>query len=248
MGLWHPAGLRLRRSKRSTPCPAGNRMSSDRGRRTIASTYYDVKQHYLHIGVCSESSKRRCRLPGAPATQAGAIKRRQAVAVTIALDTCPWWRSAAQTTGMAMEFVKITKTTSAQEIAEQLLGMIRRGIWKPGEWPLPERELIDKLDVGRSTVREAPQILATLNIVQSNPGQGTFIKTPKGDEILSRRTDRLSDQRRSGDGVAGSARDDRAPDRSTRLPQGLGRRTGGDRRASRSARNCPQRSGSDYAM
>jgi GntR family transcriptional repressor for pyruvate dehydrogenase complex len=83
-----------------------------------------------------------------------------------------------------MEFVKITKTTSAQQVAEQLLGMIRRGLWKPGDRLPPERELIEKLDVGRSTVREALQILATLNIVQSSPGQGTFIKTPRGDEIL----------------------------------------------------------------
>jgi GntR family transcriptional repressor for pyruvate dehydrogenase complex len=83
-----------------------------------------------------------------------------------------------------MEFVKINKTTSAQQVAEQLLGMIRRGAWKPGDRLPPERELIEKLDVGRSTVREALQILATLNIVQSSPGQGTFIKTPRGDEIL----------------------------------------------------------------
>src|SRR5262245_37165894 len=77
--------------------------------------------------------------------------------------------------GQPMEFVKINKTTSAQQVAEQLLGMIRRGAWKPGDRLPPERELIERLDVGRSTVREALQILATLNIVQSSPGQGTFI-------------------------------------------------------------------------
>lgn len=83
-----------------------------------------------------------------------------------------------------MELIPIVKTTSAQQVAEQLLGMIRRGIWKPGDQLPSERELIDRLEVGRSSVREGLQILATLNIVQSNPGQGTFIKEPSSDEIL----------------------------------------------------------------
>lgn len=83
-----------------------------------------------------------------------------------------------------MELVPIVKTTSAQQVADQLLGMIRRGVWKPGDQLPPERELIDRLEVGRSSVREGLQILATLNIVQSSPGQGTFIKEPRSDEIL----------------------------------------------------------------
>lgn len=83
-----------------------------------------------------------------------------------------------------MELVPIVKMTSAQQVAEQLLGMIRRGVWKPGDQLPSERELIDRLEVGRSSVREGLQILATLNIVQSSPGQGTFIKEPRSDEIL----------------------------------------------------------------
>jgi GntR family transcriptional repressor for pyruvate dehydrogenase complex len=83
-----------------------------------------------------------------------------------------------------MELIPIVKMTSAQQVAEQLLGMIRQGIWKPGDQLPSERELIDRLEVGRSSIREGLQILATLNIIQSSPGQGTFIKEPRSDDIL----------------------------------------------------------------
>ena len=83
-----------------------------------------------------------------------------------------------------MDFQPIVKSTSAQQVASQLLDMIRRQVWKPGDQLPPERQLIEKLAVGRSTIREALQILATLNIVQSNAGQGTFVKEPRSEEIL----------------------------------------------------------------
>jgi len=41
-----------------------------------------------------------------------------------------------------------------------------------------------QLGVGRSTVREALQILTTLNIVDPRPGQGTYIKRPTAEEVL----------------------------------------------------------------
>lgn len=83
-----------------------------------------------------------------------------------------------------MNLVPITKVTSSQLAADQLLTLIRTGAWRPGDQLPPERELSDKLHVGRSTVREALQILATLNIVQIVPGQGSFVKSPRGDEIF----------------------------------------------------------------
>lgn len=83
-----------------------------------------------------------------------------------------------------MELVPIVKTTSAQQVAQQLLRMIRRGALKPGDQLPTERELIESLGVGRSSVREGLQILSTLNIVQANPGHGTFIKEPRTEDVL----------------------------------------------------------------
>jgi len=80
--------------------------------------------------------------------------------------------------GTLAELVPVVKTTTAQSVARQILDMIRRGVWKSGDQLPTEKELIDRLAVGRSTVREALQILATLNVVQPTPGQGTFIRAP----------------------------------------------------------------------
>ncbi|MBV8566503.1 MAG: FadR family transcriptional regulator [Methylobacteriaceae bacterium] len=43
--------------------------------------------------------------------------------------------------------------TAAKSVAEQILAMIRRGVLKPGDQLPPERELMEKLSVGRSSVR-----------------------------------------------------------------------------------------------
>jgi GntR family transcriptional regulator, transcriptional repressor for pyruvate dehydrogenase complex len=70
-----------------------------------------------------------------------------------------------------MELRPVTKVTSAQLAADQMLAMIRRGVWQPGDQLPSERELTDKLKLGRSTVREALQILSTLNVIQAIPGR-----------------------------------------------------------------------------
>ncbi len=83
-----------------------------------------------------------------------------------------------------MELRPVAKVTSAQLAADQMLAMIRRGVWQPGDQLPSERELTDKLKLGRSTVREALQILSTLNVVQAIPGQGSYIKALKSNELF----------------------------------------------------------------
>lgn len=75
-----------------------------------------------------------------------------------------------------LDLLPVVRTTTAQTVASRLLDMIRQGAWRPGDQLPPEKELMEKLAVGRSTVREALQILATLNVVQAAPGHGTFVK------------------------------------------------------------------------
>jgi GntR family transcriptional regulator, transcriptional repressor for pyruvate dehydrogenase complex len=83
-----------------------------------------------------------------------------------------------------VDFSRVPRVTAARSVAEQILSMIRRGVLKPGDQLPPERELMEKLSVGRSSVREAMQILSTLNVVSSQAGSGTFIQQPKSDELL----------------------------------------------------------------
>jgi GntR family transcriptional repressor for pyruvate dehydrogenase complex len=82
------------------------------------------------------------------------------------------------------KFVPIQRTTAAQAVAKQILGEIRRGLLRPGQQLPTERDLMQQLNVGRTSVREALQILATLNLIESRPGSGTFIRQPQAAEVF----------------------------------------------------------------
>lgn len=63
-----------------------------------------------------------------------------------------------------------------EEIIDQIKGLIAEGVLSPGDKIISERELADKLEVGRSAVREAIRALEAMGIVETRPGEGTFIK------------------------------------------------------------------------
>lgn len=81
----------------------------------------------------------------------------------------------------------VIRLTSTQTAANQLLGMIRSGMWKVGDELPSEKELTESLGVGRSTVREALQNLVALNVVESSAGHRTVVKSPTPQELF--RTD-----------------------------------------------------------
>jgi adenylyltransferase/sulfurtransferase len=57
-----------------------------------------------------------------------------------------------------------------------LVSLIAGGTFKPGDRLPSERQLAEKLQVGRSTMREALQSLALMNLVDIQPGRGTFVR------------------------------------------------------------------------
>ncbi len=83
-----------------------------------------------------------------------------------------------RTASPAFDLTPVVKTTTAQTVARQILDMIRHGVWQPGDQLPTEKELIERLAVGRSTVREALQILATVNVVEATAGHGTYVRAP----------------------------------------------------------------------
>jgi DNA-binding FadR family transcriptional regulator len=62
-----------------------------------------------------------------------------------------------------------------QRIAERIAGEIRRGLLRPGERLPAERELARRLDVGRTSVREAIGYLQVNGIVETKRGSGSYI-------------------------------------------------------------------------
>jgi GntR family transcriptional regulator, transcriptional repressor for pyruvate dehydrogenase complex len=83
------------------------------------------------------------------------------------------------------------KVTLIDSVKEQLLSLIRVGHLKPGDALPSERELMERLQVGRSSVREALRSLATLNVIEIRPGRGAFVREPGAADLLPNETLRV---------------------------------------------------------
>lgn len=65
--------------------------------------------------------------------------------------------------------------TTAEEVVERLRRMIHNGELSPGDRLPPERDLAKVLGVSRPTLRAGIRSLATVGILQSRQGAGTFV-------------------------------------------------------------------------
>lgn len=66
-------------------------------------------------------------------------------------------------------------TPMYRQIAEDLRAQIESGGLKPGQRMRTEIELRDHYGASRNTVRDAIKLLTTLGLVETKPGQGTFV-------------------------------------------------------------------------
>jgi DNA-binding FadR family transcriptional regulator len=87
---------------------------------------------------------------------------------------------------MALE--KITRQPLATQVADQLRALIQDGVYRVGQRLPTEPELMTRLGVGRSTVREAVQALAHVGVLEVRQGSGTFVRAlPCEAQALTRR-------------------------------------------------------------
>lgn len=71
-----------------------------------------------------------------------------------------------------------------QIIMEQIKEMVKNGELKKGDKLPSERLLAEKLEVSRSSVREALKSLSILGLVESKHGEGNYIKSNFEDSLL----------------------------------------------------------------
>ena len=74
-----------------------------------------------------------------------------------------------------LDIVPLPGKTNVSIVSEQLERFIREGSWQPDEKLPSESELGRKFNVGRSTVREALNVLKARELVYTVPGLGTFV-------------------------------------------------------------------------
>jgi DNA-binding FadR family transcriptional regulator len=62
-----------------------------------------------------------------------------------------------------------------ERIADRIAGEVRMGLLNPGERLPSERDLAQRLEVGRSSVREAIASLQVHGVIETRPGSGSFV-------------------------------------------------------------------------
>ncbi len=99
-----------------------------------------------------------------------------------------------------MEFRRLDQTrfrSKSSIIADQILQMIRCGELNAGEKLPPERIIAEQLGVSRPSVREAISALQIVGILETRPGDGTYVtRSSAMDELtqpLSGRTCDVND-------------------------------------------------------
>lgn len=83
-----------------------------------------------------------------------------------------------------MNFKPIKTKKISGEIIEQIKNMILEGQLNPGDKLLSERELAERLQVSRASVREALSALELMGLIEVRPGEGTHIKKASLKDII----------------------------------------------------------------
>ena len=95
-------------------------------------------------------------------------------------------------TGQKMEravstelYTRRTRIRLYEDIASHIEELIITGELSPGDRLPAERELAEKMHVGRGAVRESVKLLSERGLVDVRPGRGTFVSEPGGDALVS---------------------------------------------------------------
>ncbi|MFA5535985.1 MAG: FadR/GntR family transcriptional regulator [Bacillota bacterium] len=86
--------------------------------------------------------------------------------------------------GMPMDLKPIRTKKIYMEIVEQIKELFASGNLRPGDKLLSERELAERLQVSRASVREALSALEAMGLLEIRPGEGTFIRLTSVDSII----------------------------------------------------------------
>lgn len=84
-----------------------------------------------------------------------------------------------------MQFEKVTPAGFKKKssfIADQLLHMINTGVYRPGGRLPSERVITEQMGVSRPSLREAISALQIVGVLESRPGDGTYVCSPLASE------------------------------------------------------------------
>ncbi|MBI3998745.1 MAG: FadR family transcriptional regulator, partial [Armatimonadetes bacterium] len=74
-----------------------------------------------------------------------------------------------------MAFQRIATKRKSALVAEQLIEAIRSNVYRVGSRLPPERVIAEQMGVSRPSVREALSALQLAGVLESRPGDGTYV-------------------------------------------------------------------------
>jgi GntR family transcriptional repressor for pyruvate dehydrogenase complex len=83
------------------------------------------------------------------------------------------------------EFEAVKKTKLYEKIAQQIKEMMRDGQLKPGDKLPPERELAERFQVSRSSLRDAIRMLEVMGLVAPRQGEGTIVCEVSAESLMN---------------------------------------------------------------
>jgi GntR family transcriptional repressor for pyruvate dehydrogenase complex len=81
-------------------------------------------------------------------------------------------------------FVSLKPKRLSDSAVDQILGLVRQGNLTPGSKLPAERELITRLSVSRTSLREAIRILETMGVLRVVPGRGTWVRDDYAEPVM----------------------------------------------------------------
>lgn len=75
-----------------------------------------------------------------------------------------------------LDGLSVERESISRIIIKRILGYIKNADLGPGDKLPSEKELMEKMDVGRSSIREALHALVTVDILETKPGKGYYVK------------------------------------------------------------------------
>src|SRR5919106_421455 len=81
-------------------------------------------------------------------------------------------------------FEVVRRVRRYEQVAEQIRKLIASGVFKSGDKLPSERELVSRLGVGRSSIRDAVRTLEAMGILEPRQGHGTVVRDFSADALV----------------------------------------------------------------
>lgn len=76
---------------------------------------------------------------------------------------------------MAINLEPVERATVSERIAQKIIDLVNTGELKPGDRLPSERDLMAQLQVSRTPIREALRSLSLIGLLETRPGDGTYV-------------------------------------------------------------------------